>query len=61
LYNLEGNPPVRPEQMKIPERPGQKLGFLDYLNFIWVILTRLPSFIANRPAVTDKRAIMVHL
>jgi hypothetical protein len=54
LYYL-GKPLVRENQLKMPERAGEKIGALAWLKFSLAIISSLPKFIANRPSVADKR------
>ncbi|KAJ6584936.1 dienelactone hydrolase endo-1-3,1,4-beta-D-glucanase [Mycena capillaripes] len=54
-----GHPPVTTRQLSmLPDRAGVKLGFSDYLKFIWNVLPSAYSLlIANRPSVMIDRVI----
>ncbi|KAK0431542.1 dienelactone hydrolase endo-1,3,1,4-beta-D-glucanase [Desarmillaria tabescens] len=52
---FDGNPPVRPEQMIMPERAGQRPSLWGWIKIILVVLPTLPAIFRNRPSVTDQR------
>ncbi|KAF9454483.1 alpha/beta-hydrolase [Macrolepiota fuliginosa MF-IS2] len=52
---FKGKPPVRPDQLQMPQRAGEKIGALRWTKFIFTALTSLPSIISTRPSVGEKR------
>ncbi|KIY64968.1 dienelactone hydrolase endo-1-3,1,4-beta-D-glucanase [Cylindrobasidium torrendii FP15055 ss-10] len=50
-----GKPPVQPKDMELPERAGEKLGFLGWVKFIIHLLPYIPAMYSQRPTVTDIR------
>ncbi|KAG7443073.1 alpha/beta-hydrolase [Guyanagaster necrorhizus] len=51
---FNGNAPVRPEQMRMPERAGQRFSLWDWIKIIWVALPTLPAIYRNRASFIDK-------
>ncbi|KAI3607861.1 dienelactone hydrolase endo--beta-d-glucanase [Moniliophthora roreri] len=49
---FQGKPPVKPDQMKAPERPGQRM---NWLSFFFAAIPAIPGFIRVRAAKTDSR------
>jgi hypothetical protein len=50
-----GKPLVRENELKMPEKAGEKIGFLGWTRFYMTMLPKIPRFISNRPSVVDKR------
>ncbi|KAJ7634742.1 dienelactone hydrolase endo-1,3,1,4-beta-D-glucanase [Roridomyces roridus] len=49
--------PLMSVDLMMPGRAGEKMGFLHWLRFIWLLLIRVPYVVANRPAVVDRRLL----
>ncbi|KAF9554172.1 dienelactone hydrolase endo-1,3,1,4-beta-D-glucanase [Agrocybe pediades] len=52
---FNGQPLLDLDSLKLPERPGQKLSIMDWINFILVAIPKIPNYIRNRPSVVDMR------
>ncbi|KAK0188137.1 dienelactone hydrolase endo-1-3,1,4-beta-D-glucanase [Armillaria mellea] len=52
---FDGHAPVRPEQMIMPERAGQRPSLWGWIKIIWIALPTLPAIYRNRASVTDQR------
>lgn len=51
-----GRPLIAVDNLWGPERAGDKVSILDWIKFIFTTgIPGIPTFIANRPSVTDKR------
>ena len=51
-----GTPPVKVGQLDaLPDEPKKSVPFMGKLHLFWVILTRFPFLIVNRPSVVDAR------
>jgi hypothetical protein len=48
-----GKPIVAPHELKIPEKVGQKISFLDRLKFVLIIITRIFGLYRIRGSVVD--------
>jgi len=53
LFN--GWPLLPVDSLKLPERPGEKVGFFGYVKVFFTLLPRIPAFIASRPSVVEAR------
>ena len=55
---LIGHPPVKAEVIEAiaPRAPGEKLGFLRGIKFVWTLLFHIFGIIGSRAAVVDPRA-----
>ncbi|KAF8991056.1 dienelactone hydrolase endo-1-3,1,4-beta-D-glucanase [Cyathus striatus] len=52
---FDGQPPMRVDQLKLPDSPGVKKTLWDRLQFIFAVLVCLPRLIRSRPAVVQTR------
>ena len=47
------------EKLKMPERAGEKLTWMDWANFIFTMIPRIPILYSNRPSVVSGRITKV--
>jgi hypothetical protein len=58
-----GHPPINEHDLApyIPDIPGKRLGLLDRLKWLVVIIRSLPGLLVNRPSVILDRAVQVRI
>ncbi|XP_006461676.1 hypothetical protein AGABI2DRAFT_193078 [Agaricus bisporus var. bisporus H97] len=50
-----GKPLIKESELKMPEKAGEKIGFLGWSRFYMTMLPKIGKIISNRPSVVDKR------
>lgn len=56
-----GEPLFSHTAMELPDKPGQRPGFLGWLKLLFTIIPSIPVVVRNRPSVVDKRVSSVSL
>ena len=52
-------PPVGADELELPDRAGVKISWWTYLKFFWILITRLPTVLRNKPSKAAARATQV--
>ncbi|KAH9480066.1 Hydrolase tropI [Psilocybe cubensis] len=52
---FNGRPLIPVNAMTLPDKPGVKLSTWDWIKFFFTVIPNIPTFISNRPSVTDRR------
>lgn len=50
-----GRPLIPLDAMTLPDKPGVRLTFWDWIKCIWTVIPNIPAIISCRPSVVDKR------
>lgn len=59
MRSLTGHPPVKPEDLKAPQRAGEKMSLWATIKFFFFLIPRLWPLFRNRPSVAIKRVMDV--
>lgn len=55
VHSLAGHPPVKSEDMKLPDHAGEKMSLWAMIKFFFFLIPKLPAMIRNSPSVAIKR------